>query len=176
MLIPGVGSPTAALVVVWALAVAWTDWRQRRIPNLLSLGAWVVGCAVLIFSGRSLLGAPPSSALLAAAGALLVTLPGYLSRHLGAGDVKFLVATGLLSSWPLTLICFTIGTLLGAAAGLLSQHRRLIYLALPRKLQQPGNWLSRWTSRPPPSNKHIPLGTCMGIGLAIALLWPHRLT
>lgn len=171
MLIPGVGSPTAALVVVWALAVAWTDWRQRRIPNLLSLGAWVVGCAVLIFSGRSLLGAPPSSALLAAAGALLVTLPGYLSRHLGAGDVKFLVATGLLSSWPLTLICFTIGSLLGAAAGLLSAHRMRLYLALPRVMQRPGSALAQWAARTPPA-RHIPLGTCLSAGLITALLMP----
>lgn len=171
MLLPGAGSPTAALVIAWALAVAWTDWRQRRIPNLLSLGAWVVGIAVLVFSGHSVLGAEPSSALLAAAGALLVTLPGYLTKHLGAGDVKFLVATGLLSSWPLTLICFTVGTLLGAAAGLLSTRRLSLYLALPHSLQQPDSWLARWAARTPPA-RHIPLGTCLSAGLIVALLAP----
>lgn len=174
MPIPGGCSPTVALVLAWALAVAWTDWRQRRIPNLLSLGAWVVGVAVLIFSGHSVLGAEPSSALLAAAGALLVTLPGYLTRHLGAGDVKFLVATGLLSSWPLTLICFTVGTLLGAAVGLLSTHRLSLYLALPRPLQQPDSWLARWAARTPPA-RHIPLGTCLSAGLIAALLMPPSL-
>lgn len=174
MLIHGVVSPTAALVVVWALAVAWTDWRQRRIPNLLSLGAWVVGSAVLIVSGRSALGAEPSSALLAAAGALLVTLPGYLTKHLGAGDVKFLVAAGLLSSWPLTLICFTVGTVLGAAVGLLSTRRLSLYLALPGALQKSDSALARWAARTPPA-RHIPLGTCLGIGLITALLLPHSL-
>ena len=171
MPIPGGFSPNAALIVGWALAVAWTDWRHRRIPNLLSLGAWVVGVAVLIFSGRSFLGAEPSSALLAAAGALLVTLPGYLSKHLGAGDVKFLVATGLLSSWPLTLICFTVGTLLGAAVGLLSARRLSLYLALPRSMHRPDSRLARWAARTPPA-RHIPLGTCLSAGLITALLTP----
>lgn len=151
--------------------VAWTDWRQRRIPNHLSLGAWVVALAVLAFTGRSFLGAAPSSALLAAAGALLVTLPGYLTRRLGAGDVKFLVATGLLSSWPLTLICFTVGTLLGAAVGLLSAHRLSLYLALPRALRRPDSRLARWAARTPPA-RHIPLGTCLSVGLVAALMAP----
>jgi len=174
MPLPGGLSPATVLVIAWALTVAWTDWRQRRIPNLLSLGAWVVGLVVLTFTGRSVLGAEPASALLAAAGALLVTLPGYLSRHLGAGDVKFLVATGLLSSWPLTLICFTVGTLLGAAVGLLSTHRLSLYLALPRSLQRPDSPLARWAARTPPA-RHIPLGTCLSAGLLTALLMPPSL-
>lgn len=154
--------------------VAWTDWRHRRIPNLLSLGAWLVALAVLCLTGRSFLGAEPSSAMLAAAGALLVTLPGYITRHLGAGDVKFLVATGLLSSWPLTLICFTVGTALGAAVGLLSTRRLSLYLALPRSLQRPGSRLARWAALTPPA-RHIPLGTCLSAGLLVALLSPASL-
>ena len=165
---PWGSSPVIALVLAWAAAIAWTDWRERRIPNLLSLGAWGFGAAVLMFSGRSLLGAEPSSALLAAAGALLVTLPGYLTRRLGAGDVKFLVATGLLSSWPLTLICFTVGTSLGAAVGLVSQRRQQLFLMLPRPLQNPDSRLASWAARTPPA-KHIPLGTCLSVGLVVAL-------
>ena len=172
---PAGAEAASALVIAWALAIAWTDWRQRRIPNLLSLGAWGVAIAVLVLTGRSALGAEPSSALLAATGALLVTLPGYLTRRLGAGDVKFLVATGLLSSWPLTLICFTVGTLLGAAVGLLSTRRLSLYLALPRSLQQPDSRLARWAERTPPA-RHIPLGTCLAAGLIVALLAPPVVT
>lgn len=166
---PWGSSPVVALVVAWALAIAWSDWRERRIPNLLSLGGWLVGVCVMVLSGRSLLGAEPSSALLAAGGALLVTLPGYLTRRLGAGDVKFLVATGLLSSWPLTLVCFTVGTLLGAAVGLLSQRRQQLFLLLPPRLQRPGSRLALWAARTPAA-RHIPLGTCLSAGLIVALL------
>jgi len=162
-------SATTCLVVAWLMAVAWSDWRARRIPNLLSLGAWLVGLAVILLTGRSLLGAPASSALLAAAGALLVTLPGYISKHLGAGDVKFLVATGLLSSWPLTLICFSIGALVGAIAGLLSTRRQLLLWLLPARCQAPSSAIVRWASRTTAS-RHIPMGTCWAFGFVVALL------
>lgn len=162
-------SATTWLVVTWSSVVAWFDWRTRRIPNLLSLGAWLVGLAVLLLTGHSLLGAPASSALLAAAGALLVTLPGYLSKHLGAGDVKFLVATGLLSSWPLTLICFTVGALIGAIAGLLSTRRQLLLWALPQAFQRRGNPIADWASRSTKA-RHIPMGTCWAVGFFVALL------
>lgn len=166
-------SATTWLLLAWLSGVAWSDWRSRRIPNLMSLGAWLVGLAVILLTGHSLLGAPASSALLAAGSALLVTLPGYLSKHLGAGDVKFLVATGLLSSWPLTLICFTVGALIGATAGLLSTHRQLLLWALPPSLRGPQSRLATWASRSTPA-RHIPMGTCWAIGFVVALLvLPH---
>ena len=37
-----------AIMIAWASAIAWFDWRQRRIPNVLTLGAWVLGGAVLV--------------------------------------------------------------------------------------------------------------------------------
>lgn len=135
----------------------------------MSLGAWLVGLGVILTTGHSLLGAPASSALLAAGGALLATLPGYMSKHLGAGDVKFLVATGLLSSWPLTLICFTVGAVLGVVAGLLSTRRQLLLMVLPSACQRPGTKLTAWAARAP-SHRHIPMGTCWAAGFIVALL------
>ncbi len=135
----------------------------------MSLGAWLVGLGVILLTGHSLLGAPASSALLAAGVALLATLPGYASKHLGAGDVKFLVATGLLSSWPLTLICFTVGAGLGVVAGLLSTRRQLLFLIVPAACQRPGTRFANWAANPPPS-RHIPMGTCWAAGFIVALL------
>ena len=143
-------SAAAGVLVVWACAVAWMDIRHRRIPNALSLGGWVVGAAHLVILGHSPLGAPASSSWLAAGLALLVTLPGYMLRQLGAGDVKFLVALGLLSSWPLTLNSFAIGALLGAAVGLVGQNRTMLVSMLPASWQAPGSRLARWGALPPP--------------------------
>ena len=161
-------SAAAGVLVAWACAVAWMDLRHRRIPNVLSLGGWVLGVSHLLIVGHSPLGASASSSWLAAGLALLVTLPGYLLRQLGAGDVKFLVALGLLSSWPLTLNSFAIGALLGAAMGLAGHNRLMLLSSLPAAWQTPGSWLARWgASRP--AQRHIPFGTCLTAGLLLGL-------
>lgn len=157
-----------ALLVAWACAVAWMDFRHRRIPNSLSLGAWVFGVLHLVILGKSFLGASPTSSLLAAGFAVLVTLPGYLMRQLGAGDVKFLVALGLLSSWPLTLNCFAIGALLGAATALAGSHRLALLMWLPHALRRPGSRIEQWGLAAPPK-RHVPFGTCLTLGLLLAL-------
>src|SRR6185437_7746907 len=92
---------------------------HRRIPNLLSLGAWVVGIGLLIFRQNSLLGAAPSSALYGAGFGLLVTYPAYLMRKLGAGDVKLMVAMGLLTSLPVTIKAFVVAAFAGAVIALI---------------------------------------------------------
>ena len=165
-------SAAAGVLTVWACAVAWMDLRHRRIPNVLSLGAWVVGVLPLLIVGHSPLGASASSSWLAAGLALLVTLPGYLLRQLGAGDVKFLVALGLLTSWPLTLNSFAIGALLGAAVGLAGRNRLMLLSSLPAAWQTPGSRLARWAAsapQTPQKKRHLPFGACLTAGLLLGL-------
>lgn len=162
-------SAAAGVLVVWACAVAWMDLRHRRIPNVLSLGGWVVGASHLLIVGHSPLGASASSSWLAAGLALLVTLPGYLLRQLGAGDVKFLVALGLLSSWPLTLNSFAIGAVLGATVGWVGHNRLMLLSSLPSAWQAPGSRLARWGASAPPKKRHLPFGACLTAGLLLSL-------
>lgn len=157
-----------ALLAAWVCAVAWMDFSHRRIPNSLSLGAWVFGVLHLVILGKSFLGASPTSSLLAAGFAVLVTLPGYMLKQLGAGDVKFLVGIGLLSSWPLTLNCFVIGALLGAATALAGTHRLRLLMCLPEALRRPGSPIAQWGTATPPK-RHIPFGTCLALGWLAAL-------
>ena len=167
MLTPAAAS---ALVLFWACAVAWMDLRERRIPNVLSLGGWLVGGAHLVLTGHSPLGATASASCLAAGFALLVTLPGYMARLLGAGDVKFLVALGLLTTWPLTLHTFAIGALLGATMGWVTHNRTLVLALLPPPWRTPGSWLARWgTGEATQAKRHLPFGACLTAGLAAAL-------
>jgi prepilin peptidase CpaA len=163
-------SLATTLLALWSVAVAVTDLRYRRIPNVLSLGSWLVGGLHLLFWGGSLLGAPASSALLAAGLALLATLPGYATRQLGAGDVKFLVGIGLLTSWPLTLICFATGALLGAAMVMVSRNKLALIMSLPLAWRQPGSSLMNWACQAAPK-RHLPFGTCLAVGLCAALWW-----
>lgn len=162
-------SAAAGMLTVWACAVAWMDLRHRRIPNVLSLGGWVIGVLHLLIVGHSPLGASASSSWLAAGLALLVTLPGYMLRQLGAGDVKFLVALGLLTSWPLTLNSFAIGALLGAAVGLAGRNRLMLLSSLPAAWQTPGSRLARWAASAPQKKRHLPFGACLTAGLLLGL-------
>ncbi|MBH1986107.1 MAG: prepilin peptidase [Burkholderiales bacterium] len=169
-----VAAPLAtALIAMWSLAIAVMDLRHRRIPNALSLGSWLVGVVHLLVWQHSPLGESASSAWLAAGFALLVTLPGYVTRQLGAGDVKFLVGIGLLTSWPLTLICFAAGALLGAATAVVSRNRFNMVVCLPAALRQPGSRLMNWATQDTPK-RHVPFGTCLAIGLFIGLGWQAR--
>ena len=85
-----------AVLVVWCIAVAAVDWRQRRIPNWLLL--IVLGPAALSFLvfGRGVLEASLASSLFGAVVCFCLLLPGYLSSKLGAGDVKLAAVCGFV--------------------------------------------------------------------------------
>ncbi len=101
-----------ALLVVWMAACAVQDARQRRISNVLTLGALALGVVYLIWRQTSPLGAPATDVALAAGVALALTLPGFLLGRMGAGDVKLLLSLALLSDLQLLLLSIA-GAMLG---------------------------------------------------------------
>lgn len=153
-LLGSVAAPSAAwqmTVVVWALAVGGWDLVRRRIPNVLIFGAVFMAAGNLALTGISPLGADGASVLLGAGLALLFTLPGYLARQLGAGDVKLLVVIALLGGALPTLTSFVIGAL---AAGLGA-----------------GVWLflnSRF-GLPAIKDRRLPFGTALALGFVVAV-------
>lgn len=92
----------AAALVLWAAAVAWIDWRQRRIPNGLLLALLLPALVLLAWRGQGLLEERWVSSAVGLAVGLAVTLPGYAVAKLAAGDVKLAAVTGLVLGWPLT--------------------------------------------------------------------------
>jgi prepilin peptidase CpaA len=83
-------APAIAVVVLGA-AAAVTDWRTRRIPNVLTFGAAAVAVAFALATGG------PRGMLWSLAGfgvGLVIFLPLFALRALGAGDVKLLAAMG----------------------------------------------------------------------------------
>lgn len=82
--------------VALALIAGWTDWRNRRIPNWLTVPAFFVGIAVNVMAG-GLVGLKAS--LLGAGLGLLVLLPFVFLRSLGAGDWKLAGALGAFVGW-----------------------------------------------------------------------------
>jgi len=78
-----------ALVAI-AIAAVWFDVRERRIPNQLTVLAFLIALFM-----RSFLGLPALGSGLAGAGiCFLLALPFFLARGLGGGDVKLLTAFG----------------------------------------------------------------------------------
>lgn len=96
----GVG---AVLLLLLAIAVV-SDWRQRRIPNVLVLVTLLAGLlfhslGATVGASGGLFSEEPGpiggwSALAGALTGLLMFLPFYALRLLGAGDVKLLAGVG----------------------------------------------------------------------------------
>jgi Flp pilus assembly protein protease CpaA len=139
------------LVIAWSLAVLATDVSFRRIPNVFIMAAILFAMAYLAFTGQAMLGGSWQSVLLGAALALTLTVPGYLARLLGAGDVKLLFAIGLLGGWKVVVICFAVAGLLGGAVALGALM------------------LARYAGFPLAKGRWLPFGAALSIGLLVAI-------
>lgn len=135
---PGQRTRTAMLAPIWkelvisagALALAgragWVDWRTRRIPNRLTVWAFVVGLGL----STAAWGWEGAKSSLEGAGlALAVLLPFVLMRGLGAGDWKLMGALGAFL-WPSRTVVVLLGTVL--IAGVMAA----IEMVRQRKVQE----------------------------------------
>lgn len=163
----------AVLLVFWAITLAYFDFRYRRIPNVLSLGAWVVAAGVLLIQHCSLLGHQPQSALMAACFAGAVTLPAYALKKLGAGDVKMLIAIGLLTSLQITITCFVVAAVLGGLMALFLLGADQWGELLPVSRSPVGQKLSLWLAMPLKKHK-IAYGALFTAGLVTSLWLDHQ--
>ncbi len=82
-----------AVLLCVVLAAAVYDARYRKIPNWLSLSGLILGLGLNILLGgwKGL-----EAAALGLGLALLIYLPLYLIRGMGAGDVKLMAAIGAI--------------------------------------------------------------------------------
>ncbi|WP_051961727.1 prepilin peptidase [Methylobacter sp. BBA5.1] len=151
----------------WATACGGYDLAVRRIPNILSLGAHAGALAMLAVSGQGWLGAPPSSCFAAWALALVLTVPGYAMRRLGAGDVKLLAAMGLAGGMEAMLIAY-------ATAGLLVGGTAVIWLMAYRWQPVLAPQLARIGIDAPaisePKGRILSFGLGLAIGFVVALV------
>ncbi|HBA66657.1 MAG TPA: hypothetical protein DCZ48_10880 [Methylococcaceae bacterium] len=139
---------------------------QRRIPNSLTLGVQGAAVAAYAVTGQGWLGLPWTAGLAGWALALALTLPGYVLKKLGAGDVKLFAAMGLLGGVDTILITFAVAGLLAGAVALLwlAAYRWFFLLALP---------LSRMgistAGVPEPKGRFLPFGSALAAGFLVAL-------
>lgn len=89
-MLSGITIPHVVVLVV-GMAACVTDFKSRRIPNVLTFGASAAAIGFWAVTGG------PSGAAYSAAGWLvgcLLFLPWFLLRGMGGGDVKLLAALG----------------------------------------------------------------------------------
>ncbi len=158
------------------LYCCYTDWRWRRIPNMVVMPAIVSG---IIWQGYQ--GGIPG--LLTAFGGLvtgvLLLLIPFAAGGMGAGDVKFLAAVGAWSG-PL----FAVKTLLaGAVAGGVMAVVMLVATSrLVPGLVRVGRWLwimlatgfrdrTALQLAPEPGAPGLPYGMALAVGVLVASLW-----
>ena len=111
------GIVSAALTLLLA-AAAWTDYRSRRIPNVLTVAG--LAAALLL---RAVVG--PGAILDGLVGALLafvLTLPLIVLGVMGGGDAKLLIAIGAFMGprhflWAAVLIAIIGGMMAVVDAG-----------------------------------------------------------
>lgn len=108
--LPPILLPTAGLLFALVLIAAIYDFRFRRIPNWLTVSGVVAGFLLNLGVLRS------AGLGIAAAGlglALLIYLPLYLLRGMGAGDVKLMAAIGAIVGPGNWLVIFIATALIG---------------------------------------------------------------
>jgi prepilin peptidase CpaA len=109
--------PLVVILVVALLAAAVIDWRTYRIPNWLTVSGMLIG---LVYN--TVARWPDSSGfLLALAGlgvGLVVLLPVYALRVMGAGDVKLMAMVGAMVGLPDILWAVLYSLIAGGVAAL----------------------------------------------------------
>jgi prepilin peptidase CpaA len=158
-----------AVLVAFVVTIIVTDWRSRRIPNVVTYPTMLAGLAFGLAESLAGAGFPgtfftfgPGGILDHAAGivlAFLVSYPFYASGGLKAGDGKFLMAVGALKGTLFLLQAAFWGALIGGVIALAFIVARRIAARRSGERTTMGALLHTW----------IPYGVALGTGALVAL-------
>ncbi|WP_025111742.1 prepilin peptidase [Pseudomonas sp. H1h] len=152
------------VLLIWLALCAAQDARQRRISNVLTLGAGALALIYLWVTGTTWLGADVQAGLWAGVIALVLTVPGYLMGRMGAGDVKLMTAMGLATN-GLFILCAFIGAGVASLLWLLVAPR--VWLHMSQGLRQHLRYLE------PRASKKLPFAPFVLMGVLVSIHWIH---
>lgn len=152
------------VLLLWLALCAEQDVRQRQIANELTLGGAACALIYLFLTGHTWLGADATEGGWALAIVILLTLPGYVYGHLGAGDVKLLGALALATD-RMHILATIIGAGLVTVLWLMSGSWLVAHMS-----QRVRTYLMHLNSD---TSKKQPFAPFLLAGFLIAILWIH---
>lgn len=160
---------TTVLCLIAVVAAGW-DWRTRRLPNWLTLGATALGVALSALPGGVSFSGAASGGLLG----LVIGMVAYGTGILGAGDGKYLMALGTFFGPMQLLYAILVMAVAGGVLAIVESARQgTLWVAMMRagaglkalaSLGRAGEMPERKTA----ALGHIPYGVAMSAG---ALFW-----
>ena len=166
----------AMLIGIWAAVLSWYDFRERRLPNWLTLGGAVAALAYRLFWGAS--GSFLSGFVAACLAGFFLLIP-FLLRGAGGGDVKMLFAAGAMVGWAGMVPLLVYMALSGVAIGMVmlfwgsldgSRLRHLFRCCFDWRYDRKAG---KAALPPKESEKaRIPFALAIAIGLLAAYAWP----
>jgi len=164
---------TLAIVVVMGMA-AFSDARDRRIPNAITVGGVALALAL-----RALPGEPTLAAGLAAAAAgFVVGFPLFALGGFGGGDAKLLVATGAFLGPRSFVLALVLIAVLGAVLAVWVMLRRRVALPALYSTKDAIVYLGTlgrhgsWPTLDQPAPITVPYGIAIALGAVAAWFVP----
>ena len=161
-----------AALIMFVVAVAITDCRTHRIPNLLCATAAILGLSAQMWlHGQDGL----LTALGGAAIGFAMFLPFYVLRAFGAGDVKAMATVGIFLGVESTLLAVGATLIAGAVLGicvlvLRPMHAKSTLLRLFGLLVAPVASMRSARRNQDTGAQRFPYGLAIACGTAVALL------
>ena len=150
-----------AALAVFVVTIIVTDWRWRRIPNVVTYPTMLAGLVLSVFEAFP--GQPFQRGLLdhvtALAIAFLVGYPLVAFGGMKAGDAKFLMAVGALKGSYFLFVAGVYGALIGGIVAIIFIVARRLEAARGGADTGFRRLLKTW----------IPYGVALGLGALAAL-------
>ena len=164
---------SASICLLWLIAVAVYDFRERRVPNWLVL-AGVVSALAALALGNTPFDSTWQSSLLGSALGFGFLLLFYVTGLMGAGDVKFTGALGLWVGLSALVPIWIIASLIAGAHSVLWLTLRrwpffprlALLLAGPSRAPEPG--------APSRRVRIIPYAAYLALAAAAWMVWGRQ--
>jgi prepilin peptidase CpaA len=166
-----------AVVVLLCFLTIASDFIEHRVRNAWLMVALLLGAGWMIWSWLKNNNAVPWMAAFSLLIGLLVLLPFYVMRWMGAGDVKFFATLGFLlggkALLPIWIIASVLGGLHAVAivlSRLVSRHAGSGLAAMQAQVGQSLLWQRVLAARD--GRKGLPYAAYMAIGALLTMEFP----